>query len=318
MSNQLVQSQVRNITNFFVDQVTKFVTDLPETVGISEARRLTVNLCIEANAKLEEQDMAWKNVDANKFLMDCIRMVTLGLDAGNDECYPIPYKNSKTKKIELQCSPSARGLEKLVMEYSVGKKIVRFDAYAIKEDEVFSVKRTPGNDLWSYEEQPFSSGKVAGYVTIAVYEDGTSSVMTHSKEDIEKRRQASKAPNSPAWKIWYTEMALAKATRRHCKRIPIKLPDAKEQAFKRVDEDEDDFETFKDVTPPTIMLSEEIEEEEFKEEEPVPEPEPAPVVVKKQKSKARQTTITPDPVPPPPEPPEEEEYSQIPIDWMEV
>ena len=67
--------------------------------------------------------------------------------------------------------------------------------------------------MWSYEEQPFSSGEVAGYVTIAVYEDGTSSVMTHTTDDIEKSAKASKAPNSPAWKNWYTEMALAESNK---------------------------------------------------------------------------------------------------------
>ena len=139
-NNKLIRSQVRHITNFFADQVAKYFQDLPEAIGTGEARRLTVNLCIKANSVLEEQDMGWGVVDANKFLIDCIRMVTLGLDAGNGECYPIPYRNKKTKKVELQCSPSARGLEKLVMEYSVGKKIIRFDAYAIKEGEAFTVK----------------------------------------------------------------------------------------------------------------------------------------------------------------------------------
>jgi hypothetical protein len=79
--------------------------------------------------------------------------------------------------------------------------------------------------------------------------------------------------------------------------------------------DEDDFESFKDVTPPTIMLPEGIGEEEVEEEEPVPEPEPVPVVTKRQKAKAQPRKITPEPTP---EPPVFDEYSQIPLDWMEA
>ena len=60
--------------------------------------------------------------------------------------------------------------------------------------------------------------------------------MTHSLEDIEKRKKASKAPNSPAWTKWPEEMAIAKAIRRHCKTIPFEMPAEVESAMQNLDD----------------------------------------------------------------------------------
>lgn len=251
----LAQARVNSVTQYFMSKVAEQVATLPDVIGSGEAKRLTANLVIRGNSALEENGKDWSKVDASKFMMDCVRMVTLGLDAGNNECYAIPYNNKETGKVELQCSPSAKGYQKLVLLYSVGKKIIDFSCFTIKEGDTFTVKRTPGNDIWTYEEDVFGSGQRKGYVTIVTFEDGTSKVMTHSLEDIEKRRKASKVPNGPAWTKWYDEMAQAKAIRRHATRISIKLPDGAEKALKEM-EDQAAEQEMKDVTPETIALPE--------------------------------------------------------------
>lgn len=288
----LAQARVNNVAKYFMDQVSRYVQSLPDVIGGGEAGRLTANLVIKASSMLEEQGKDWSNVDAAKFMMDAIKMVTMGLDAGNNECYPIPYNNNKTGKVELQCSPSAKGYQKLAIQYAVGKKIAAFSCYTIKEGDKFTLKRTPGNDIWEYAEDLFGSGKARGYVTIVDYADGTSQVMTHSIEDIEKRRKASKAPNSPAWTKWYDEMAHAKAIRRHATRISLKLPDGVKKAMDEVEEQE-----MKDVTPETIELE-------------LPAVQPAP-----------ETHIEVDPEPVRIEPVQQEEPEfpdQLPLDesWM--
>ncbi len=253
-SNKLQQAQNNSVQSYFVNQVGNYLKDLPDVIGEGEGRRLAFNLVVRSAAALEAGGYTWQDVDIKKLTMDYVRMVTLGLDASNDECYPIPYRNTKTKKVELQCEPSAKGLKKLVMQYAVGRKIIDFRAFAIREGDSFRLTRTPGDDKWEYQEAIFGSGKVLGYVTIIIYEDGSSNVMTHSLEDIEARRQASKSPNSPAWKNWPIEMALAKATRRHCKAISIKLPDAQAKALDAVDQQE--MKEVQDVAPaPVIEIS---------------------------------------------------------------
>jgi len=232
MANEL---KLNRVAETFADSVNASVSKMGNPISTGEARRLTINLVTKANSALEMQSMDWNKVDGNKFAVDALRIVTLGLDAANNEAYAIPYKNNKTGLVELQCSPSAWGLKKLVMQYSLGKQIEDVKAFVIREGDTFTVRHTPTDDVWTWEEDVFGSGKVKGYVTILINEDGTSNVMTHSKADIDKRRAASKASNSPAWTKWYDEMAIAKAVRRHCSKIAIKLPDDKASALDALD-----------------------------------------------------------------------------------
>lgn len=254
MSNEIaVQQAINNtVTGYFTNEVAKFIRTMPGIMSDAEGRRLTMSLVIKASGALEEAQLDWKNVDAKKFVNDAVRLVTMGLDAGNNEAYAIPYKNPKTGKIDLQCMASAKGLQKLVMLYSI-KPIFDFRGFTIKEGDTFKVTHTSAGDAWEYEEDVFGTGKTRGYVTIVIYEDGNCNVMTHSKADIEKRRSASKAPNSPAWNKWYDEMAMAKATRRHCNKVAIRMPNEVRAAFDALDEDEAEQAT-RDVTPPMIAL----------------------------------------------------------------
>lgn len=239
MSNELQETKINRLAMSFANSIEKSISEATSSIDSAEAKRLTISLFVAGNSALENQGIPWSAVDTNKFAVDALRIVTLGLDASNSEAYAVPYKNPKTGKVDLQCSASAWGLKKLVQQYSIGKPIDDIKAFAIKEGDNFTIKRTPKDDIWSFEEDVFGEGKVRGYVTIITYTDGTSNVMTHSKADIEKRRSASKAPNSPAWTKWYDEMAIAKAVRRHCKKIAYRLPYDKEKAFNDLDDEKD-------------------------------------------------------------------------------
>jgi len=300
--NQLAKTSIKTVSGYFADQVSKYLAQMPGIIGDAEARRLTAVLCIKAQATMEESGITWEQIDAAKFAMDAIKVVTLGLDASMNECYPIPYRNNKTNRVELQCSPSAKGMIKLVMNYASGpKKIKDFRSYVIREGDEFTLERTPGNDIWKFKQDIFGEGKAKAYVTIVVYEDGTSFVMPHTKADIEKRRSASKAPNSPAWKNWYDEMALAKGARRHCNAIPMQMPKAVEDALNGLD---DEFEETKDVTPPTISLeAPQVREEEPEAAQPVyvAPAQPQPQQVRKAAQVVESQPVTP---PPPMEAPE--------------
>ena len=245
---------VNTAAKHFALQVSKYLESVVGRHDNPEAMRLVANLCIKIQATMDEakDPFTWEQIDSNKFVMDAVKIVLLNLDAANNECYPIPYRNTTTKKIDIQCSPSAKGLVKLLMQHYAGSsKITRFNRYIIKEGEHFKIIRKPGNDVWEYEENVFGTGKTVGYVTIVSFEDGTSSVMAHSKADIEKRRAASKAPNSPAWTKWYDEMALAKAARRHVNELPMIMPKDVQEAMNDLDDEE---QPMKDVTPPTIAI----------------------------------------------------------------
>jgi len=253
--NQALANSVHTAAKHFSLKVSEFLANMTDIVSSPEAMRLTTNLCLKIQAAMDEADkpFTWADINSGEFVTSAARIAMLGLDAMMNECYPIPYKNSKTNKIDIQCNPSAKGMVKLLMLYSAGtNKVTRFKRYVIREGERFLIKHTPGNDEYEYiQDDIFGSKKAVGYVTIAEYDDGTSSVMAHSKADIDKRRAVSKAPNSPAWSKWYDEMALAKAARRHVNELPMALPKLLKEALDNLDDEE---QPMKDVTPPTLAL----------------------------------------------------------------
>jgi recombinational DNA repair protein RecT len=309
MSNKLQTSQRKTMTEYFQEQVGRAVASMPDLISSSEANRLTLNLLVAAQNSIEKDGnkFKWTNSNISDFLSQLIMHVTAGLDAANNEVYAYPYKN------KMAVMPSYKGYRKMVKEHAVGTPVTDILCFVVREGEKFRVHYGRNDDEWDYESITFNTAPVVGYVTVALYEDGSSRVMEHTLEDIEKRMKANPGGTSPAWKNWPIEMAKAKAIKRHAKTIDIRLRPEVEGAARSIDED--DFESFKDVTPPTIMLPEGIGEEEVEEEEPVPEPEPVPVVTKRQKAKAQPRKITPEPTP---EPPVFDEYSQIPLDWMEA
>lgn len=77
------------------------------------------------------------------------------------------------------------------------------------------------------------------------FKDGTAQHMPMTKEDVEKVRQSSKAPNSPAWRDWWDQMAMKTALRRLSKWTPLSAED--NRIFDRDDEDPTDFDALREA-----------------------------------------------------------------------
>jgi recombinational DNA repair protein RecT len=239
---------------------------MPDLINQSEANRLTMNMWSAAvDAAKDAKNFQWTQDGIRQFITQTIKYVALGLDAVNREVYVYPYGNLMT------VTPSSHGYLKLIKEFAVGEnKIVDMLVFVIRKGEEFKVTYGARSDEWEYKSLMFNDADPIGYVTVLVYEDGTSRVMEHTLEDIEKRRKASKAPNSPAWTQWGIEMAKAKAIKRHAKTVNIKLKPEMEQVGVKKMDDLPDFEDLKDVTPEVIELPEVAEVKPEAEEVPLP------------------------------------------------
>ena len=128
------------VANQFSDTVSKQIVDFSQTISSQEAKRLTLSLCVAANSAMEPKNFTWNQVKANEFVVDALRVVTMGLDASNNEVYVIPYKNGNM--IDLDLSMSAWGWRKLVLKYAVGKKLEDLRAFAVRENDTFTLKQT--------------------------------------------------------------------------------------------------------------------------------------------------------------------------------
>ena len=197
MSTKLAEQQDKARLSYVQKSVQGAIAQMPDLINQSEATRLTLNIwsaALDSISAGKGRQFTWTQDGIRQFITQAIKYVALGLDAVNNEIYVFPYGNQMT------ITPSAHGLVKLAKEYSVGdRKILDILRFAVKQGEKFKVKYGPLTDEWEYENDMFSDAPPIGYVTVIVYDDGTSRVMEHTLKDIEKRRKASKAPNSPAW-----------------------------------------------------------------------------------------------------------------------
>jgi len=251
MSNKLMEQQDKARFSHINANVQGALAQMPDLINASEATRLTMNVWSAAvDAAKDAKNFQWTQDGIRQFITQAIKYVALGLDAVNRELYVYPYGNLMT------ITPSSHGILKLIKEHAIGVPIKDMLVFVVREGEEFNVTYGARSDEWEYKNKMFSDGKPLGYVTVLVYEDGTSRVMEHTLEDIARRRKASKAPNSPAWTQWETEMAKAKAIKRHAKTVNIKLkPEMKQVGVEKID-DIADFEDMKDVTPDVIELPE--------------------------------------------------------------
>lgn len=265
--NEIEKRQKQTMQDYFVKQVGLALEDMSGAVSTEEAKRLTYSLVTAAQDSIAngKKQFNWNQQSIHNFLTKVILNVSAGLDASNDEVYAFPYGN------EMSVQPSYRGYRKLIKEHAVGKKIIDLQCYAVREGEEFNVEYGALDHKWYYKSKPFNSEPVIGYVTVLLHEDGTSRVMEHTLEDINKRRFAGTSGNSPAWKNWEVEMSKAKAIKRHARTVDIRLRQDIQEFMNTIEKEEQEAIEIKETL---IELNEETEEvEETDQAEQVAEEE---------------------------------------------
>jgi len=209
------------INKFFVDGALQYFAG--QSMSNAGIKRLALSAVLAADAAITATDgLTWERVDVKKFAADMFRLIGMGIDFANKEAYIVPYNNSKTGKTDLTTPVSADGLVKLAKMYSI-RPIQDFQKYIVREGDIVGVEYGE-NKSWHYKPILFNTGKVVGYLTVVIFEDGDFDAMITTLEEVEARHKASKAPNSPAWTKFPLEMALAKCTRKHMKRFAINIP----------------------------------------------------------------------------------------------
>lgn len=226
-------SALGTVKDYFSREAIAYFQD--STLSKSVAKQLVLSAVIAADTAIENGNgISWKLVDLKKFAADAFRLIGYGIDFGNKEAYVIPYKNPKTGKYDLTTPISADGLVKLARVYSV-KKISDIKKFYVREGDEISISHSGKGDEWTFNPVLFSSKPIIGFMTVVLYEDGTSDCELTTHEDVAKRRKASKAPNSPAWTQFGDEMGMKCAVRKHMKRISLALPS-------EIENDDEDYE----------------------------------------------------------------------------
>ena len=145
-----------------------------------------------------------------------------GLVPDSKEAVLLPYWDNKDRVLLANYQPMVQGIIKRVKELGGVFNIVCKLVHA--NDEFLLNEADP--DSLIHKSDPFAKPDARGAVVggYAVFRDDQKRVMhleTMSAEDFQKVRDASKAPDSPAWKKWTNEMYRKAVLRRGSKYVPI-------------------------------------------------------------------------------------------------
>lgn len=210
-----------------------FLTQAGDIVSVTsridnvEGRRLVFNALNRIEIMMAEQGITWDKVNQRKLISALANTALLGLDAEQQEVYPIPYRGKTSVDVQLQ--RGYKGERKLRLLHSINRDkdpIKWIDAHLVREGDTFAVEYGPSGDSFEFKADPFSAGAIKGSFGYILFESGRVKVHTLTLADLEKRHMASKMPNSPAWKNWTSEMYLAKTIMAVCKDIPVHFEDA--------------------------------------------------------------------------------------------
>ena len=158
------------------------------------------------------------------------------------ECDPTSFLLALFKACQYGLDPTGVGNQGHIIAYRgraefvrgwggvitmAGRRGIRIDTFAVYESDEFEMVRQTTADgyfvgLHHKEIRDGDLGDVRAAYAIANCKDWDEPMIEVVwRHDIEKIRSASAAPNSPAWKAWYSEMARKTAVNRLAKRLPL-------------------------------------------------------------------------------------------------
>jgi recombination protein RecT len=177
----------------------------------------TVVTAVQMNPKLLE-------ADRRSLFASCMKAAQDGLMPDGREAvlniYSTKVKNpgGDSWVDMVQFLPMVRGLLKAMRNSG---EVASVDAAAVYERDHFRFVR--GDDP-RIEHEPYLGAEEAGDVVAAYVIVKLVNGETHrevmSKRDIEKVREASKAPNGPGWSKWYDQFAIKSVVKRAYKLLP--------------------------------------------------------------------------------------------------
>lgn len=137
------------------------------------------------------------------------------LNPAMQQAYLIP----RSIKGRLRCSLdfSYRGLVNIAVD---SDSVLDIDATCVYEKDKFFYQQGLNPMLDHVPTMEGKRGELIGVYAIAILHHGIKKFIYLSKDDVEKARKSSTAPNSPAWTQWYEEMARKTAVKRLYKLLP--------------------------------------------------------------------------------------------------
>jgi recombination protein RecT len=136
------------------------------------------------------------------------------------QCYPVPFRNSKTNQRECQFIIGYRGMASIARRSG---EVLSIDAQIVHEKDEFELIYGIEQSLTHKPNLDGDSGAVRGAYCVVRFKDGSYQFRYMPKSEIDAHRRRSKAASSGPWVTDYEEMAKKSVFRSLFKWLPISL-----------------------------------------------------------------------------------------------
>ncbi|MDQ0422365.1 phage RecT family recombinase [Peteryoungia aggregata LMG 23059] len=210
MSNQLTVNAATMFEQFRPD----LLPIMAETGQSFDRLKSTFSIAVQQNPDILKCTPESLRREISKCAVD-------GLVPDSKEAVLLPYLDNKSKEYIANYQPMVYGIIKRMKELGGVFQIV---CNLVYKTDLFSMNEADPDSLAHKQADPFGTDRgdvVGGYV---IFRDEHKRLMHFekmSREDFDRVRAASKAPDSPAWKHWFEEMCKKAVLRRGAKYISI-------------------------------------------------------------------------------------------------
>lgn len=240
------------VTDFQKRLIQGYFIVIDRTLKTAEEERIRKNASNRDHDKFDNTlPVTWDNVNLNDLAMDLVHYARIGLDMQQDNMlFPIPYKNNKTNKYDVNLMPGYNGIRYEAERYAVEFPRSVTVELVYSTDTFTPYKKGRSNNVENYEftiNKPFDRGEVVGGFGYIEYDDpAKNKLVIMTRNDIEKRKPRYASANfwggiQTVWENgkkveketdgWFEEMCLKTIKRevysaKHIPRDPQKIDDA--------------------------------------------------------------------------------------------
>jgi recombination protein RecT len=186
----------------------EFRAALPSHIATDHFQRVVLT-AIQQNPKL-------LTVERRSLFNALMRAAQDGLEPDGRDAVLVVYRDRNRGEI-AQYMPMVAGIRRLMQQSG---EIVRFEQYIIYENDPHDVELGDRPRIMHRPNFTGPRGKPFLVYSIAEHRTGALSREVMTVNEIERARASSSAPDSPAWRNWWPEMAKKTVAKRHAKVLP--------------------------------------------------------------------------------------------------
>jgi recombination protein RecT len=190
-SNSVGESK---LTDYEKSLISKAFIGIDRALQLAEENRIRKNKTNKDHKFDNDLPVVWHNINLQELAKDVMHFSRMGLDImEKNHLHPIPYKNTKSGKYDMELMLGYNGIQYIAEKYAVETPLSVTTELVYSTDIFKPIKKNSNNKVESYEFEitnAFSRGEVIGGFGYIEYKDQhKNKLIIMSIADILKRKQ---------------------------------------------------------------------------------------------------------------------------------